>query len=129
MTFYQFFDEIFLLSKDCLLVHGHVDCKDLRLRFLNWWEYGYNNAFAYDEERRGGGSIGLGGNISMSFGEFKREKGDFTTAGDTNVSGNGSVMRNGAVPCRFWNDTEKAMQESWKQSRTTHQVRERERER
>lgn len=75
------------LSLDCLLINGSINCKDLRLRFLNWWEYGYCNAFAFDEERRGGGSIGLGGNISMSFGEFKRNKEDFTTAGDLNVSG------------------------------------------
>lgn len=110
-----------LCLADSLLVHGQLNPKDLRLRFLNWWEFGYCNAFALDEERRGGSSIGLGGNISMSFGEFKRNQGDFTSAGDTNVSGNGSVMRNSPVPCLFWDNVEKAMEQASMQSRTTHQ--------
>lgn len=110
-----------LCVADCLLVHGDLECRDLRLRFLNWWELGYNNAFCRDPDRRGGGSIGLGGNISMSFGEFRRVRGEFTTAGDEHVSGNGSVMRNGSVPCRYWDEPEKGMEVAYRQSKTTHQ--------
>jgi hypothetical protein len=38
---------------------------------LNWWRLGYCNAFGYDLERGEKGSVGLGGNISMSMGEFE----------------------------------------------------------
>ena len=107
---------------DSLLINkGELNAKDLRMRFLAWWEFGYNNAFAMDEARRGGSSVGLGGNISLSMGEFKKVREDFTTAGDENTSGNGSVMRNGAIPCAYWNDLPKAMELSYRQSRTTHQ--------
>lgn len=87
-----------------------------RLRFLNWWQLGYNNAFGWDEERKKGphsaGSVGLGGNISSSMSEFVRvpttkeysnlkKQTDFTEAGDARTSGNGSIMRNGAVPVYY----------------------------
>ena len=32
---------------------------DLRIRFLNWWDFGYCNAFGYDSITKK--SIGLGG--------------------------------------------------------------------
>ena len=38
------------------------DGSDMRMRFWNWWFFGYNNAFRNDDEREG--SVGLGGNIS-----------------------------------------------------------------
>jgi len=95
---------------------------DLRLRFLNWWEFGYNNAFGHDENRRWGqGSVGLGGNISSSMREFMYKQTPYTTAGNRKTSGNGSLMRNGAVPCRFWNDEKAAMEVGYSQSKTTHQ--------
>ncbi len=109
---------------DTLLVHGALSDEalcDLRLRFLCWWELGLNCSFCYDEERRGFGAVGLGGNISMSFGDFLRKKQPATSAGDHNVSGNGSVMRNSPVCARFHNDTEEAMKNAELQSRTTHQ--------
>jgi hypothetical protein len=53
----------------------------------------------------------LGGNISMSFNDFLRAPAPFTSAGDKDVSGNGSVMRNAAVCCRFWRDSERAMEQ------------------
>jgi len=93
---------------------------DLRLRFQNWWEMGYCNAFGNDEGR-GGSSVGLGGNISLSLSEFKKLKTEYTTAGDKMTSGNGSVMRMSAVPVYFHDDLEKAMEFSCKQSKTTHQ--------
>jgi ADP-ribosylglycohydrolase len=36
-----------LCIADSLLVRSReqgLDCRDLRLRFLNWWDWGYNNA-------------------------------------------------------------------------------------
>jgi ADP-ribosyl-[dinitrogen reductase] hydrolase len=112
-----------LCIADSLLISGRehgIDGCDLRLRFLHWWNLGYNNAFANDPSRRGGSSVGLGGNISMSFGDFLRNKTPKTNAGDEFTSGNGSVMRNSPVACCYWNDTERAMAESEKQSLTTH---------
>mmetsp|Transcript_1224 Transcript_1224/g.2308 ORF Transcript_1224/g.2308 Transcript_1224/m.2308 type:complete len:430 (+) Transcript_1224:267-1556(+) len=95
--------------------------RDLRLRFLNWWEFGYNNAFGHDSERNYGGSVGLGGNISMSMSEFKYKKTKFTTAGDRKTSGNGSLMRNGAIAARYWSNPSDAMKAAYQQSKTTHQ--------
>jgi hypothetical protein len=46
-----------------------------------WWFFGYNNAFRFDDERAYKGSVGLGGNISMSLSEFQRKGTTFTTAG------------------------------------------------
>eukprot|EP01125_Pyxidicula_operculata_P010019 TRINITY_DN3294_c0_g2_i3.p1 TRINITY_DN3294_c0_g2~~TRINITY_DN3294_c0_g2_i3.p1 ORF type:complete len:469 (-),score=95.12 TRINITY_DN3294_c0_g2_i3:817-2223(-) len=107
-----------LCLADSLIFYPNFNPKDLRLRFLNWWELGYCNAFAKDNGRH---SVGLGGNINVSFGEFKRCRTDYTTAGDKSFSGNGSVMRNAAVPIFFCEDMSKACDIAAKQSLTTHQ--------
>jgi len=110
-----------LCVADSLLVHPVFDPLDLRLRFLNWWTMGYNNAFGWDEKRFSKGSVGLGGNISQSMGEFVRSGTPYTLAGDKNTSGNGSVMRNAAVALCYHNDMAMALDVSRKQSKTTHQ--------
>lgn len=66
-----------------------------------WWQLGYCNAFGYDEERLHGGSVGLGGNIGASFEEFKEMHSKYTSAGDRNTSGNGSLMRLAPVATFF----------------------------
>lgn len=117
-----------LCLADSLLVCRGFNALDLRLRFLNWWHFGYNNAFSRDSQRldsdRGGGSVGLGGNISMSFREFLQEQAEVTSAGTPMVSGNGSIMR--LAPCAVFHhdDQGKAMLVAARQSRTTHQGRE-----
>ncbi len=111
-----------LCVADSLLVRGgQFDPQDLRLRFLNWWSLGYNNAFGWDDERQSKGSVGLGGNISMSMSEFQRDGTPYTRAGDANTSGNGSIMRNAAVPLCFFRDVGAALDAARKQSKTTHQ--------
>ena len=111
-----------LCVADSLLVHqGKFEPQDLRLRFLNWWSMGYNNAFGWDEECDSKGSVGLGGNISQSMGEFVRSKTPYTLAGDKNTSGNGSIMRNAAIPLCYHSDMAKALDVARKQSKTTHQ--------
>lgn len=75
----------------------------LLIRGCLQWRMGYCNAFAWDKERRaesrsGAGSVGLGGNISQSFGEFMQKKLPYTTAGNLMTCGNGSIMRNFALP-------------------------------
>jgi len=111
-----------LCVADSLLVNQGFDPLDLRLRFVNWWQFGYNNAFADDEERPGG-SVGLGGNIGSSFSEFMRNRTEYTEAGDRQTSGNGSLMRLAPVPLWFAKDgdIEEAMETAYKHSKTTHQ--------
>ena len=108
-----------LCIAESLIACKGFNAHDLRLRFLNWWELGYCNAFGKDTGRKS--SVGLGGNISLSFSEFTKNKTEYTTAGDKYTSGNGSIMRMSAVPVFFHDDIEKAMEFSSKQSKTTHQ--------
>jgi len=109
-----------LCVADCLLANDGFDPLDLRLRFLNWWQFGYNNAFGSDESR--GGSVGLGGNIGSSFSEFMRKRTEYTTAGDRRTSGNGSLMRLAPVPLFYANDDiDTAMDVAYRHSKTTHQ--------
>jgi ADP-ribosyl-[dinitrogen reductase] hydrolase len=109
-----------LCLADSLIVHERLEPLDLRLRFLNWWAFGYNNAFGNDEQRYGG-SVGLGGNISQSMNEFRRNRSPFTTAGDHLTSGNGSLMRNGPIGVFYAHDAAGGKTAAWQQSKTTHQ--------
>ena len=95
-----------LCLADSLLVHRGLHLRDLRLRFLNWWHFGYNNSFRLDLERKekisakdgvtpigSGQSIGLGGNIGVGLRDFmEKPEFEFTQAGDRRTSGNGSLM-------------------------------------
>jgi ADP-ribosylglycohydrolase len=111
-----------LCLADSLLVNnGNFNPRDLMHRFLLWWNCGYNNAFRYEKKLMT--SCGLGGNIQKSFWSYVNEKGKnpYTKAGDKNTSGNGSVMRNAAVPICFYKDMDKARDISKKQSKVTHQ--------
>jgi ADP-ribosyl-[dinitrogen reductase] hydrolase len=110
-----------LCLADSLLVRDGFDGHDLRLRFLNWWHFGYCNAFGFDTERLEKTSVGLGGNIWQSFEEFANHKTEFTTAGDLRTSGNGSLMRNAPAAIFFRDDRVVAEAMSYKQSKTTHQ--------
>ena len=103
---------------------GEFDPRDIMMRFILWWYYGYNNAFRFDDNRKyNKHSIGLGGNISGSFSEYIKNygKSEYTTYGDKNTSGNGSIMRNAAIPLCYFNDEKKALKYAKKQSLITHQ--------
>jgi len=105
---------------DSLLWCQGFDPYDMKVRFLNWWRFGYNNAWV----RAKSGpqhSVGLGGNISMSFSEFAKDGSVFTKCGDENTSGNGSVMRNGALAVRYHDDLETGLAVARQQSYLTHQ--------
>lgn len=115
-----------LCLADSLLSTGGTLCPlDLRLRFAAWWHSGYNNAFARDRTRdmgRGGrASVGLGGNISMSLREFENTGNPYTTAGNCETSGNGSIMRLAPAAIAHIDDIAVAMETAQLQSRTTHQ--------
>lgn len=111
-----------LCIADSLLCCNGFDAIDLRQRFYLWYKHGYNNAFGRDASRQGRSSVGLGGNISMSMNEWEREptRAPRTGAGNQYTSGNGSVMRNGAMPVWYRNDLEAGMAASYEQSKTTH---------
>jgi len=111
-----------LCLADSLLCCNGIDCCDLRLRFLRWWLSGYNNAFRFDTERHSHTSVGLGGNIAGSFQEAIEEKKitEATDNGDTETSGNGSIMRLSPVALYYHYDVDTALDAAARQSRTTH---------
>ena len=107
------------LADSLIMNKGKLDQDDLMHRFLCWWNGGYNNAFRFQSIPRH--SVGLGGNISLSFKEYKKHPTPETKAGDKNTSGNGSIMRNAAVPVCFYYDMKLACDMARKQSLVTHQ--------
>uniref|UniRef100_A0A6B2L4V5 ADP-ribosylhydrolase ARH3 n=1 Tax=Arcella intermedia TaxID=1963864 RepID=A0A6B2L4V5_9EUKA len=109
-----------LCLSDSLLIHNKLKPTDLRLRFLNWWHFGYCNAFGYDEDRDDKQSIGLGSIVSASLDEFQKSKSKYTTYMDTaRSSGNGSIVRCGCIPL-FCQTPKEAERLAYQQSKTTH---------
>ena len=107
------------LADSLLMNKGQLNQHDLMHRFLCWWKGGYNNAFRKEPIPRH--SVGLGGNISMSFKYYMKKPVPETEAGDKNTSGNGSIMRNAAIPICFSYDMNLACEMARKQSLVTHQ--------
>ena len=108
-----------LCLADSLIVNnGSFNPQDIMRRFLAWWYCGYNNASMYQKTKSK--SWGLGGNISKSFYEYLKEPVDYTKAGKITTSGNGSIMRNAAIPIAYHNDLNLAMEYAEKQSKVTH---------
>ena len=107
------------LADSLIMNKGQLKEHDLMLRFISWWNGGYNNAFRFENYPRH--SVGLGGNISMSFREYRKKQSKITTAGDKDTSGNGSIMRNAAVPICFNDNMELACEMARRQSLVTHQ--------
>lgn len=111
------------LADSLIVKNGVFDPQDIMRRFLAWWYCGYNNASMYQETKRT--SWGLGGNISASFDEYLKKPVDYTKAGGDKdgkyMSGNGSIMRNAAIPIAYHNDLKSAMEYAGKQSKVTHQ--------
>ena len=103
--------------------NGNFNGHDFMIRLICWWYFGYNNTFRFDEQRSKKGSIGLGGNVSGSFKKYLNEygKNEYTTHGDKNTSGNGSIIRNAAIPICFYKNINFAMKVAFKQSKVTHQ--------
>jgi ADP-ribosylglycohydrolase len=109
-----------LCLADSLLVRGGWDPVDAKARFIAWWSFGYDNAFRFDTQRFSRGSVGLGGNISESFAEFGQNGRPYTTAGNEETSGNGSLMRLAPVPVYFHDNKAEAMRVSALSSLLTH---------
>jgi ADP-ribosyl-[dinitrogen reductase] hydrolase len=107
-----------LCLADSLLACGTYDGSDIRVRFWNWWNRGYNNAFRRDKDRHK--SVGLGGNIGLSLHAIRSSgpPARFESAGED--AGIGSLMRLAPVPVYFHQDIDLAVQVSAESSYTTH---------
>jgi len=91
-----------LCMADSLILHKGYDGSDIRVRFWNWWNAGYCNAFRLDTDNQSGSSVGLGGNISKSIYSMahgQKPSPRFMARG--NDSGNGSLMRLAPIPVFF----------------------------
>ncbi len=110
---------------DSLLARGGFDGGDCRVRWYDWWNFGYNNAFRYDA-RPDRTSVGLGNNVAMSLDAVSEYTHQLASAvpdrylAEGDDSGNGSIMRLAPVPIRFGRDLKRTMQIAEAQSYATH---------
>lgn len=89
---------------DSLLVKPEFSGRDIRSRFWNWCNVGYNNAFMLDKSRDKHRSVGLGGNISKSIYAMNGlAYGDIPDKylANTEDSGNGGLMRLAPIPVYY----------------------------
>lgn len=107
---------------DSLLLHHDFEASDVRVRFWNWWENGYNNSFRNDPERTQ--SVGLGGNIAASLRALDHLLPGTIPPPAYDVpnedSGIGSLMRLAPVAVRFQRMPAKAVSSAKVSSYTTH---------
>ena len=100
------------------------DGRDLRCRFVCWWNQGYNNSFRFDDTRLTRQSIGLGGNIGTSLQQINQAKTLIqvppTYRKDEEVASNGSIMRLAPVAIRFSKNLDLALEVAKQQSEATH---------
>ncbi|MFA9219498.1 MAG: ADP-ribosylglycohydrolase family protein, partial [Sphingomonadaceae bacterium] len=114
-----------LCLADSLLVHGQYHGGDCRIRFFNWWYYGYNNGFASDPHgvRR---SVGLGSTIGRSLDELLDHEGadagsvPWRYLGGGGDAGNGSLMRLAPVAIRYARAPALLLESAAEQSLATH---------
>jgi ADP-ribosylglycohydrolase len=111
-----------LCIADSLLVKQRYDGSDIRIRFWNWWNKGYCNAFGKEAARgRPRRSVGLGGNISKSISsmvECQIPTPTFESSGQD--SGNGSLMRLAPIAIFYSADETACMHYARESSYTTH---------
>ena len=112
-----------LCIADSLIEKREFDPRDIMMRFILWWCYGYNNTFRFDNKRSNKASVGLSGTTKQSLLLYIKNKGNnvYTKYGDKNSSGNGSLIRNAAIPICYFRNKEKAIEFAKKQSSITHQ--------
>ena len=88
-----------LCLADSLIVKKNFDPVDIMRRFLAWWHCGYNNASMYQETKMH--SWGLGGTIGPSLNNYLENQKIYKGTGGEFASGNGSIMRNAAIPIAY----------------------------
>ena len=87
------------LADSLIVKNGVFDPQDIMRRFLAWWYCGYNNASMYQETKRT--SWGLGGTIGPSLKNYLENQKIYEGTGSEFASGNGSIMRNAAIPIAY----------------------------
>ena len=88
-----------LCLADSLIVKKNFDPVDIMRRFLAWWHCGYNNASMYQKTKMH--SWGLGGTIGPSLNNYLENQKIYKGTGGEFASGNGSIMRNAAIPIAY----------------------------
>jgi len=88
-----------LCLADSLIVKKNFDPVDIMRRFLAWWYCGYNNASMYQKTKMH--SWGLGGTIGPSLENYLENQKIYKGTGGEFASGNGSIMRNAAIPIAY----------------------------
>lgn len=110
-----------LCIADSLLLKKKYDGSDIRRRFWNWWNNGYNNAFRFDNGRENKHSVGLGGNIRKSLNAINSNHNVPPIFDNgSNDSGNGSIMRLCPIPIAYHGNINEALKYSELSSKTTH---------
>ena len=114
-----------LCLADSLLFRKSLDPHDLMLRYIKWWEEGYNASVrTFQNGQWKGQSVGLGGNINKAMIRFKNDPTN-PIVGGTNPktdAGNGAIMCMAPVPI-YWHENKfKAMQMAQLQASVTHNV-------
>jgi len=111
-----------LCMADSLLIKQQYDGSDIRIRFWNWWNKGYCNAFGKEAAQgRPRSSVGLGGNISKSIFSMREQETPtprFESSGED--SGNGSLMRLAPVAIFYSGDERLCIDFARESSYTTH---------
>eukprot|EP00927_Polykrikos_kofoidii_P040793 TRINITY_DN34805_c0_g1_i1.p1 TRINITY_DN34805_c0_g1~~TRINITY_DN34805_c0_g1_i1.p1 ORF type:complete len:540 (-),score=61.82 TRINITY_DN34805_c0_g1_i1:853-2472(-) len=96
-----------LCLADSVLVHRTYNGSDVRVRFWNWWNRGYNNAFRLDKTRSKQ-SVGLGSGIRTALDDVRisnpppRFEPGGESGGGQHDAGNGSIMRLAPIPLFFF---------------------------
>lgn len=106
-----------LCLADSLIVKKNFDPVDIMRRFLAWWYCGYNNASMYQETKRT--SWGLGGTIGPSLENYLKNQKIYEGTGGEFASGNGSIMRNAAIPIAYNSNLDDALKYAGDQSYIT----------
>ena len=102
--------------------NGDFIPRDIMVRLILWWKCGYNNCFRFDKERNPKVSVGLGKNTSGSFSSFiiNGALEEYTSYGNLTINGNGSIIRNAAIPICYFGKAD-PLTFAEKQSKITHQ--------
>ena len=108
---------------DSLIEKKEFVPKDIMMRLILWWKYGYNNGFRFDKLRTDKSSVGIGATVRESCEYYIKTKGKYAyaTFGNPNASGNATLMRNAAIPILYFREEKRALEFSKKQSKITHQ--------
>ena len=107
------------LADSLLMNNGILDPHDLMHRLLCLWKGGYNNSFRFNHFPRK--TLDFSEDIESSLYFYINYKYPQTRAGNKDSSGNGSLVRNAAIPICYFNDIQFACEMAKQQSLTTHQ--------